>query len=177
VRGIPAGCVMAAFMTLAATTSASALVIPPVPVPSPSVPMFQPPVPPSLPPLPVPTSVPDVGIPLPADPQPAQVLPTLLPTPGVPDQATRPLTPSDPSTQGPPPTQASPSPKTASTGAGGVCPVLGGGGPGCQSVPAWLSQQLADTGYRGIAALLVGITLTLAGVAGWIVRRRRQALP
>jgi LPXTG-motif cell wall-anchored protein len=64
--------------------------------------------------------------------------------------------------------------KGVGTGPGNVCPILGGGGNGCQSTPAWLIQQLAETGYNGIAALLAGIILTLAGIAGLIRRRRRS---
>jgi LPXTG-motif cell wall-anchored protein len=59
-----------------------------------------------------------------------------------------------------------------------VCPVLGGGGNGCQGLPTWLIQQLAETGYRGVVALVAGVILCLAGIAGlWRGRRRRQASP
>jgi LPXTG-motif cell wall-anchored protein len=59
-----------------------------------------------------------------------------------------------------------------------VCPILGVGGNGCLGIPPWLIQQLAETGYGGMLALLAGIILCLAGIAGLTRRRRRrQALP
>jgi LPXTG-motif cell wall-anchored protein len=40
-----------------------------------------------------------------------------------------------------------------------------------------LIQQLAETGYKGIVALLAGLILTLVGIAGLILRRRRSHTP
>jgi hypothetical protein len=73
---------------------------------------------------------------------------------------------------------SAPSPAASITHTVGVCPVLGGGGNGCQGLPTWLVQQLAETGYRGVVALLAGVILCLAGIAGLRRgRRRRQASP
>jgi LPXTG-motif cell wall-anchored protein len=94
-------------------------------------------------------------------------------TPGAGDPDIRPFTPSGSSAEASSLQAATPSPKSADT-ASNVCPILGGGGSGCQSTPAWLIQQRAETGYSGIVALLAGVILTLAGIAGLILRRRRS---
>jgi hypothetical protein len=73
---------------------------------------------------------------------------------------------------------STPSPQASRADPVGVCPILGDGGNGCQGLPPWLIQQLAETGYGGVVALLAGVILCLAGIAGLRRgRRRRQALP
>jgi len=75
-------------------------------------------------------------------------------------------------------TGSTPSPQTRRTDSVAVCPILGVGGNGCQGLPPWLIQQLAETGYGGMVALLAGVILCLTGIAGLMRRRRRrQALP
>lgn len=180
-RGLLAGCLVSAVLTFGATSSAAALILP-LPIPTPTLPPLPspsiPPLPsPTAPPLPspvpssqpLPTSIPGAGI------APPPTLPALTATPGVPDPGNLPLASSSSSAQRSSSTDPAPSPANAGTGGGNVCPILGGGGSGCQSLPAWLVQQLAETGYPGIFALLAGVILTLAGIGG-LLRRRRQAL-
>ena len=75
-------------------------------------------------------------------------------------------------------TGSTPSPQARRIDSVAVCPILGVGGNGCQGLPPWLIQQLAETGYGGMVALLAGVILCLTGIAGLMRRRRRrQALP
>jgi hypothetical protein len=68
------------------------------------------------------------------------------------------------------------SPQMRRTGSPTVCPILGVGGDGCPGLPQRILQQLAETGYGRILALIVGVILVLAGIGGLIRSRRRPQM-
>ncbi len=192
-RLVPAGCLMG-LLTFGSATSAQGIPAPlapsrslllpspipslsssvptlPSPVPSPSLPTLQSPAPSLLPSPPTPEVPQGLGNTDPAVPQSSQ---SPLSPPGASggaDPADRPMAPSKSSGQG-----SAPSRQTDRAGSSQVCPILGLGGGGCPGLPPSIIQQLAETGYGGILALIAGAILVLAGVGGLILRRRRRHL-
>ena len=166
----------------------------PTPIPSPYVPLPTPIPSPSL--LTVPSPAPSSSPPTLASPDPSLLNSPLAPGnsngPETADQAAPesgqlPLFPRAAS-RGPDPAAApmapsksagqasAPSSQTDQTGSRTVCPILGVGGNGCQGLPQWIIQQLAETGYGGFLALVTGLILSLVGVGGLILHRRRGQL-
>ena len=68
------------------------------------------------------------------------------------------------------------SPQMRRTGSPTVCPILGAGGDGCPGLPQRILQQLAETGYGRILALVVGGIFVLAGIGGLMLSRRRPQM-